>query len=252
MVNEVGTHTGNLGLGKRDRSSLQAEDAVTRHFVRDQYRLAHGARCAAIDHNAGLFVDLLIDRIVHQVEVRGGIHAEQGDTVEAVAKLTHALGQDLFVIRGKGGFGDHIGVRSDSSGQRCEGDFDVIIQDSVGHILAHQHGEFFRATRAALKGFFGGFVRAVLPGCLDPDHFAGADLLTGYVGSRIDIAMLKRSANLVKGTLAQIAFDVLVVQHQGAAGGLIENGQYFLETLQISSLRQIVVDDQVAIDGGRH
>src|SRR5690606_15750906 len=68
----------------------------------------------------------------------------------------------------------------------------------------------------------------------------------------VDVAMLQAAADLVERTLAQIAFDVLVDEANGPLGLLVEHIQHVLDTLQVSGLRQIVVNDHVAIDSGRH
>src|SRR5690606_3287321 len=136
--------------------------------------------------------------------------------------------------------------------QRGKCKLDVVVQYSVRHVLTDQHGELFRRACAALESFLGRLVRAILPRGFYANHLGSTDLLSGDSRGGIDIAVLKRATDLVESALAQIALDVLVAQHDRATRRGVEYIKHILQTLQVCSLGQIVVDDQVGIDGGSH
>lgn len=60
------------------------------------------------------------------------------------------------------------------------------------------------------------------------------------------------AAELVERPLTEITFDQLVVENEGAIAGLVEDLDDFLDTLEISGLGEIIIDDEIGIDCSSH
>src|SRR5450830_1096321 len=211
VVHFVGTEARGLGLGNGHGVWQQAEDHVRRRGVGHQYRFAQGARQAAVDHDASFFVDLVGDRFVDDVEIGAGVHDPQCDAAELVAELAHTASQGLLAVGFDVGRNHHVRVGADGSTQTSSCVLDETFQGRVSNVGTNDLGELLDRTTTALERLFGGLVRAVLPGSLDADSFASADLLGSYLAVRVDVAVLQRAVQLVEGALAEVAFDQLVV-----------------------------------------
>ena len=231
---------------------MQAVDGVGLRLVGDEHRDAHRPRQTAVDDGVGFLIEFFCNGAFHDSEVAGAVHHPQGETAKLVTKGAHPRRQHFFAVGAEFFRHLHRRVVADGTIQRGGSEGEVTFEQRVGIVLADDQGKFLRAAQAALEGFFGGFVGAVLEGDFDADHFASGDFLACSGGGTVHVAVLDVAADFIEGAFFQVAFNQFVDEGEGAIRGFVEDLQVILQAFEISGLCEIVVDLHVAVESGRH
>ena len=252
VVDVVGTEARRLRLGDGNRSGHQPKDRINVHGVGNQHRFTQGAWLPAVYHHARLFVDFVGDRLIHDVEVGGGVHNEEHHTVELIAVLPQAARKGFLTVGLDVGGYHHVSIGANCSRQRLQAVLHVALKCRVSHISADYFGELVNRAAAAFKRFFGSFVWTVFPRRFDRHGFTGANLLARHFIGGVHVTRFDRTAHPVEGSLAEITFNQLVIQQNRPVGRGVKDCLVILSALKESGLRQVVINNQVTINSGRH